>query len=221
MAVLGTGDVGRSLAEGFARAGHRVTIAGRAAENTAVESHFRERDLSEVVRYRDYSSAAADCEIAVLCVSGAHAMAVAETVRDAIGDKILIDVTNPLEFPDGVNLRLSVSNDDSLSEQIQRALPSTRVVKTLNTVNSHVMTHPGELGENHLMFVAGDDEAARGVVRGLLEGSLGWRDVVDLGPLTAARAMESYLHLWLHLWRHLGHARFNIALVAAAPSTSV
>ena len=215
MAVLGTGDVGRSLAEGFARAGHRVVIAGRAAENAGVEAHVRDRGLSAAVRYQDFVSAAAECEIAVLCVSGAHAMAVAETVRDAMGDKILIDVTNPLEFPDGVNLRLSVSNDDSLSEQIQRALPSTRVVKTLNTVNSHVMAHPGELGEHHLMFVAGDDEAARGVVRGLLEDSLGWRNVVDLGALTAARAMESYLHLWLHLWRSVGHARFNIALVSA------
>ena len=101
-------------------------------------------------------------------------------------DKILIDITNPLEFPDGTNLRLSVANDDSLSEQIQRALPSTRAVKTLNTVNSHVMTHPGELGQHHLMFVAGDHEEARDIVRGLLVESLGWRDVVDLGPLTAA-----------------------------------
>lgn len=217
MAVLGTGDVGRSLAEGFARAGHRVTIAGRAAENREVDTHFRDLGLSDAVRYRDYQSAAAECEIAVLCVPGAHALSVAQSVIHAVKDKILVDVTNPLEFPDGTTLRLSVANDNSLSEQIQRALPSTRVVKTLNTVNSHIMTHPGELGEHHLMFVAGDDEAARGVVRDLLVDSFGWRNVVDLGALTAARAMESYLHLWLHLWRHLGHARFNIALVEASP----
>lgn len=208
MAILGTGDVGRSLAEGFARAGHNVVIAGRAAENSEIERHFR---------YRDYRSAAAECEIAVLCVAGAHALSVADTVSRAVRDKILIDVTNPLEFPDGATLRLSVANDDSLSEQIQRALPATRVVKTLNTVNSHVMTHPRELGDDHLMFVAGDDAEARRVVRNLLEESLGWRDVVDLGALAAARAMESYLHLWLHLWRSLGHARFNIALVSAPP----
>lgn len=217
IAILGTGDVGRSLAEGFARAGHRVTIGGRSAENDEVERHFRDRNLSDAVQYRDFPSAAEGCEIAVLCVAGAHALSVADAVRTAVRDKILIDVTNPLEFPDGKTLRLSVANDDSLSEQIQRTLPDTRVVKALNTVNSHIMTHPRELGENHLMFVAGDDEEARTVVRNLLVESLGWSDVVDLGALTAARAMESYLHLWLQLWRSNGHARFNIALVSAPP----
>ena len=137
-AVLGTGDVGRSLAEGFARAGHRVLIAGRAAQNVEVERYFLDRALQDAVHYRDFQSAAAECEIAVLCVSGTHALSVADTVREA-----------------------------------------------------------------------------RGFVRGLLVESLGWRDVVDLGALIAARAMESYLHLWLHLWRSVGHARFNIALVAA------
>ena len=121
---------GRSLAEGFARAGRRVLIAGRAAENGEVERHFRDRGLSDAVHYRDFSSAAAECEIAALCVSGAHALSVADTAQEALGGKILIDVTN---------LRLSVANDGSLSEQIRRALPSTRVVKTLSTVNSHVI----------------------------------------------------------------------------------
>ncbi len=216
ISVLGTGDVGRSIAEGFARAGHTVTIAGRSPENEEITRYIADCGLSGTLRYADFCAAAGKGEIVVLCVSGAYAVSVAETVREFVHEKIVIDVTNPLEFPDGSTLRLSVANDDSLSEQIQRALPSAYVVKSLNTVNSHVMTHPKEIGDNHLMFVAGNSEKARSTVRSLLADSFGWQDIVDLGDLTGARAMESHLHLWLHLWRHLGHARFNIALVTEA-----
>jgi 8-hydroxy-5-deazaflavin:NADPH oxidoreductase len=76
------------------------------------------------------------------------------------------------------------------------------------------MTHPEELGGNHAVFVAGNDESDRRRVRAILEGSFGWNTVIDLGDLTAARATESYMHLWLRLWAHTGHAQFNIAIVS-------
>lgn len=213
IAVLGTGDVGKSLALGFARAGHTVSIAGRRPENAEIAAWIAGGEHAASIEYRDFTSAASSCELAVLCVSGAHAITVAETVRTGLTGKILIDVTNPLEFPADAPMRLSVANDDSLGERVQHTLPETSVVKTLNTVNSHVMTHPGELGDDHAVFVAGNDESDRLHVREILEKDFGWTTVIDLGNLSAARATESYMHLWLHLWAYTGHAQFNIAVI--------
>ena len=88
------------------------------------------------------------------------------------------------------------------------------MVKALNTVNSHIMTHPGELASlEHILPIAGNDDKAKATVRGILEGDFGWKHVVDLGDIPAARAMEAYLHLWLRIWNAVGHARFNVGVV--------
>jgi predicted dinucleotide-binding enzyme len=104
-----------------------------------------------------------------------------------------------------------VSNDDSLGEQIQRALPDTRVVKALNTVNAGVMVQPIE--GTHL-FVCGDDESAKAEVVELL-GQFGWAadSVIDLGGIDQARGAEMYLALWIRLMAALGTPQFNIAVV--------
>ena len=106
-----------------------------------------------------------------------------------------------------------MSNDDSLAEQIQRHHPDAKVVKSLNTVNAMVMADPQSLaGGDHTMFLAGDDDGAKAAVRALLE-EFGWRDVLDLGDLKAARAMEMYLPLWLRLMGAAGTPSFNVKVV--------
>ena len=88
---------------------------------------------------------------------------------------------------------LFVSNTDSLAEQIQRAFPQARVVKTLNTVNAFVMVAPARLaGADHTIFLSGNDPEAKHGVADLLR-SFGWRDIVDLGDVTTARGQEMYL----------------------------
>ena len=108
---------------------------------------------------------------------------------------------------------LFVSNTGSLAEQIQRAFPQTRVVKTLNTVNAFVMVEPARLGGgDHSIFLSENDPAAKTGVADLLR-SFGWQDIVDLGDITTARGQEMYLPLWLRLWGVAKGPMFNVKLV--------
>ncbi len=126
---------------------------------------------------------------------------------------MLLDVANPLDFTGGFPPTLTVKDTDSLAEQIQRAFPATRVVKSLNTVNCAVMVDPARVGEGDTtMFVASDHEDARKVVVDLLE-SLGWRDVIEFDDLSVARGMEMWLPLWVRLIGRLGSADFNLKIV--------
>ena len=131
---------------------------------------------------------------------------------DSLAGKVLIDVANPLDYSRGMPPSLFVSNTDSLSEQIQRAFPAARVVKTLNTVTAAVMVDPGNIGNgHHTIFVSGDEKEAKREVIGLLE-TFGWKDVLDLGPLSTARAAEMYVPLWVAVMMERG-PMFNVAVV--------
>ncbi len=129
---------------------------------------------------------------------------------------MLIDVANPLDTSRGMPPTLTVCNDDSLGEQIQRALPDVRVVKTLNSVTAAVMVDPSLVGGAHTMFMAGDDATAKEQTIELLQ-ELGWPagSIVDLGDITAARGMEMYMALWLRLWGAAGTAVLNIEVRSA------
>lgn len=131
-----------------------------------------------------------------------------------LAGKVLLDISNPLDFSRGMPPSLTVANTDSLGEQIQRALPKTRVVKSLNTVNAFLMVDPGLLaGGEHTMFVSGNDAGAKAEVTRLLKDGFGWKDVVDLGDLTNARATEMYVVLWARLYGALQNPMFNVKLV--------
>ena len=128
--------------------------------------------------------------------------------------KVVIDVANPLDFSQGMPPTLSVCNTDSLGEQIQRAFPRLRVVKTLNTTNALVMVNPAAVaGGDHSMFVCGDDADAKAKVKAWLGEWFGWRDVIDLGDITTARGTEMLLPIWVRLWGALGTPMFNFKIV--------
>ena len=104
-------------------------------------------------------------------------------------------------------------NGASLAEELQRTLPETRVVKSLNTLTAALMVNPRLLADgDHTVFVAGDDAAARAQVTALLR-SFGWNDILDLGDLSAARGLELWLPLWLQLFGVLGRPAFNLKIV--------
>jgi predicted dinucleotide-binding enzyme len=198
-AVLGTGSVGRTLAAKLEELGHEVRVGSREAGEDKVP--FAEAaEFGEVV----INATAGRASLEALGAAGA----------ENLGGKVLIDVSNPLDFSGDGPPTLSVSNDDSLAERIQRALPDTRVVKALNTVNAAVMVNPSGLGESSTIFVCGDDPDAKRQVAELLE-SFGWLadDIVDLGDITAARGAEMYLPLWLRMTGALGSPQFNIRIV--------
>jgi predicted dinucleotide-binding enzyme len=109
---------------------------------------------------------------------------------------------------------LFVSNTDSLGEQLQRALPRTKIVKSLNTLTAALMVDAAELaGGQHSIFVSGDDADAKRTVSSFLREAFGHTDVIDLGDITTARGTEMVLPLWVRLYAALGTPMFNFRVV--------
>jgi 8-hydroxy-5-deazaflavin:NADPH oxidoreductase len=211
IAVLGTGAVGRTIAAKLLELGHGVTMGSRSADGEPLHEWVQESDGGTG---GTFEQAAAGAEMVFNCTAGAASLeALSAAGAGNLAGKILVDVSNPLDFSQGFPPTLSVCNDDSLGEQIQAAYPAARVVKALNTVNHLVMTSPARVSGPHNVFVCGDDERARAEVTALLE-SFGWPpgSVTDLGDITAARGLEMYLPLWLRLYGSLGTGDFNIAV---------
>jgi 8-hydroxy-5-deazaflavin:NADPH oxidoreductase len=210
IAVIGTGSVGRTLSTGLTRLGHDVVVGTRDPAATAARQEWSGLDTPLL----PFDEAGTGADLVVNATSGTVSVAVLRQVgADALRGTVLLDVANPLDFGQGFPPTLSVKDTDSLAEQIQRAFPDARVVKSLNTVNAAVMLTPGDLPDPETtMFLAGDDADARSVVRGLLVEA-GWRDVVEFDTLTAARGMEMWLPLWVRLMAPLGTATFNLKIV--------
>ena len=129
-----------------------------------------------------------------------------------LAGKPILDIANPLDFSAGFPPTLFVKDSDSLGEQVQRAFPEAKVVKTLNTLTASLMVNPKSLGASSTVFVSGDDAEAKATVVALLE-SFGHDDVIDLGPLETARGTEMLLPIWLRLMGALGTAQFNFKIV--------
>ncbi|MER5435013.1 NAD(P)-binding domain-containing protein [Streptomyces sp. NPDC002588] len=207
--VLGTGVVGRTLGGKLVELGHEVTLGSRTEGNPAALDWAADTGGAAGT----FAEAAESAEVVVNAVGGRVALAALEAAGAGnLDGKVLVDVSNPLAFEDG-ELRLSPVDSDSVGEQIQRAFPRARVVKTLNTVNCEVMVDPARVPGDHQVFVSGDDPEAKAQVTALL-GEFGWPAdrVLDLGGIRSARGVEMWLPLWLDLMRGFGHADFNLEL---------
>lgn len=218
--VLGTGVVGRTLGSALVMAGHDVTMGSRTTDNaTAAAWVAQQSGHSGTAASSDFAGAAGTAELVVNATAGAVSLAALSAAgAQNLAGKPLLDVANPLDFSAGFPPKLSICNDDSLGETIQRAFPQARVVKSLNTVNCAVMVDPGRVPGRHCIFVAGNDSTAKDTVTGLL-AQFGWPQgsVIDLGDISAARATEMYLPLWLRLMTALGSPDFNLNVVRPAP----
>ncbi|MFG3598725.1 NADPH-dependent F420 reductase [Micromonospora chersina] len=214
IAVLGTGMVGRAIAARAAELGHDVTVGTRDVAATRAGDWADWATAHPGVDLAAHADATADAELVVNATSGDGALpALTAAGEENLAGKVLLDIANPLDFSKGFPPTLSVLNDDSLGERIQRAFPRTRVVKALNTLTADLMTHPRQLADgDHTVFVSGDDAEAKKVVTELLT-SFGHTDVIDLGDITTARGTEMLLPLWLRLYGGLGTALFNIKVV--------
>lgn len=213
IAVFGTKMVGQAIATKLVELGHDVMMGSRTRDNESATQW--KSSVGERASVGTFADAAAFGELVFNCTSGSGALAALEAAGAShLEGKVLVDLANPLDFSRGMPPSLFVSNTDSLGEQIQRKFPSTRVVKTLNTVNCNVMVDPGLVaGGEHHMFVCGNDADAKAEVSRILTEWFGWKHVIDLGDISAARATESYLHLWLRLMGALGTPNFSIEVV--------
>ena len=221
--VFGTGMVGQALAGRASELGHDVMIGtrdvsaalGRSEPDRSGNPGFGAWHAQHPkVRVGTLPEAATHGEMLVNATPGGASL---EVLRQAGAEKlagrVLIDVANPLDFSKGMPPSLSVCNTDSLGEQIQRAFPALRVVKALNTTNASVMARPAAVGGGeHTLFICGNDAEAKARVRELV-GSFGWRDVIDVGDITAARGTEMLLPIWLRLFGALQTPLFNFKVV--------
>jgi predicted dinucleotide-binding enzyme len=210
--VFGTGMVGNTIATKLAKLGHEVRMGSRTAGNAKAAEWVKASGAK--ASQGTFAEAAAFGELLFNCTSGVGALAALELAgKKNLGSKILVDVSNPLDFSKGMPPSLAVCNTDSLAEQIQRAFPETKVVKALNTMNANLMVDPSLLKGDHDVFVCGNDAGAKAQVTELLKGGFGWKYVVDLGDLTAARGQEMFVIFWVRLFSAGGSPMFNVHVV--------
>jgi predicted dinucleotide-binding enzyme len=221
--IFGTGIVGRTIAARLVELGHSVVIGTRDPHQTLAKnlpdgmgnlpfSAWQKDNLN--VHLATFSEAAAHGELLVNATNGSGSLAALQAVGEAnLNGKIIIDISNPLDFSKGMPPFLSICNTDSLGEQIQRAFPQVKVVKTLNTMNARVMVYPRHLASgDHSIFLSGNDAAAKTRVSDLLR-AFGWEDIIDLGDITTARGTEMILAIWIRLMGALQTPAFNFKIM--------
>ncbi len=224
IAVLGTGMVGKTLAGKLNELGHEVFVGTRDVDATLAKKGQTQNGAPEFGAWHEshpgikvvtLEEAGAASEIIMLATAGTAATeALGRAGEKNIAGKIVIDITNPLDFSGGMPPTLAVCNTDSIGEQLQRNYPEARIVKTLNTVNAHLMVDPAQLASaEHTLFVSGNDSDAKAQVQQLLKEWFGWKHIVDLGDITTARGTEMYLPLWIRLWGSLSTPMFSIKVV--------
>lgn len=226
IAIIGTGMVGRGLAARLAGLGHDVVIGTRDVDKTLARStpdamgtppYAKWQQDNPDVRLLSLPEAGSHGEVVVNAANGQNALAALKGVgAEALAGKTLLDLALPLDLSQGLPPTLTISNTDSLGEQIQRAYPDTRVVKSLNSVYYEVMIDPSRVPGPHSVFVAGDDSDAKSIVEGLLT-EFGWpsESILDLGDITGARGVEMYARLFFTLYDAFGTFDFNINVARA------
>ncbi len=207
--ILGTGVVGKTLGTRLAKLGHEVRMGSRTGGGEKGRAWVKE--IGSKSSEGTYADAAAHAEMVFNCTPGMVSLEVLKAAgAQNLQGKVLVDVSNPLDFSKGMPPTLAVCNTDSIGEQIQRAFPTAKVVKSLNTVTVAVMVEPSLIPGVHTMFVSGNDAKAKAEVIDLLKTGFGWKEVMDIGDITGARAQEMYLPLWLRLFTKLKTPNLNI-----------
>jgi predicted dinucleotide-binding enzyme len=209
MGVLGSGMVAQAISARLAELGYEVMIGTRDAEKLKGWQSSNQR-----VMIGSFAETAAHGEMVFNATDGAASLqALTMAGAENLSGKILVDVSNPLDFTDGFPPSLTVFGTDSLAEQIQRAFPLTKVVKTLNTVTARVMVYPLEVANgDHHVFISANDVEAKSQVMELLR-SFGWVNIFDLGDLSTARGTEAYLLLWVRLYGAMNTGMINVKIM--------
>ncbi|GAU65876.1 putative oxidoreductase [Streptomyces sp. NBRC 110611] len=224
IAVLGTGGGGRAHAARLLELGHDVHVGTRDPEATLART---EPDMMGNPPYQQFladhpgirlhtfaDAAAAADEIVINGIDGASALGALTAIAEQLNGKVLIDyavpylygaeMEHPWPTPFGTMPKLDPCDTDSLAEQIQRALPDVKVVKSFVTQEQDTVVNPEAIGGgDHTMFLAGNHTEAKKTVTELLN-SYGWTDILDLGDLVAARGMEMYAHMHAAIGLTLG-----------------
>jgi len=192
IAIIGAGNVGGALGEGWARAGHVITYG---VPDPSEARHRATAEAAGGARLLPVPQAVQRADAIVLAIPFDAVGDAMKAVGDLTG-RLLIDVTNPLRMG-SAGLELSIGFDRSAAKYVASLAPGAAVFKTLNQVGFEVMANTGGYAAPPVMFVAGDDPARKPVVMGLVS-DLGFH-AVDAGGLRVARLLEPYGMLWIHM----------------------
>jgi predicted dinucleotide-binding enzyme len=190
--VIGSGEVGQALADGFLRHGYEVM---RGSRDPAKLADWRKGARGKAST-GTFVETARHGDPVVLAVKGAAAEAVVKACGAALDGRTVIDTTNPIadEPPRNGLLRFFTTLDDSLMERLQRLAPKAHFVKAFSCVGSTFMVDPDFGGERPTMFLCGNRTESKDRVKAIL-AEFGW-DAEDMGGAEAARAIEPLCILW-------------------------
>ncbi len=195
--VLGSGEVGRRLAAGFASRGHNVTIGSRNPDKPELREWLSGDGAG--IAAGTFAETAEHGELLVLAVLGDAAEgAIADAGPNNFGGKVVIDAMNPLDFSGGFPPKLSITGDDSLGERVQRVIPDAKVVKAFNTIGSAYFVDPSFSEGQPTMLIAGDDESAKRTAGDVL-ADFGWPDPIDIGGIQGSRELEAICIAWVKI----------------------
>ncbi|HEV7621425.1 MAG TPA: NAD(P)-binding domain-containing protein [Flavisolibacter sp.] len=213
--ILGTGEVGNLIGSRLIENGHQVMMGGREAINQK-GLNFVDKHSSENASYGTFAAASDFGEIIFNATNGRYALAALKLANTDFAGKIIIDVANPLDFTTEPPILIpEFANTNSIGESIQNNFPDAKVVKTLNTLGMALAVNPKQLNNgDHSIFVSGNDESAKTRTKTLLT-EFGWKieNIIDIGDITGARAMEAFLILSVRLLRSFGMPAFNIKII--------
>ena len=210
--ILGTGMVGTTLGTKLVSLGHAVNLGSREADNEAAAKWVKQ--AGKGASQGTFAEAAEFGEMVLVCLRGDVSLSVVKSIGPAkLKGKIVIDVSNPLDASKGFPFPLlpDLANTNSLGEEVQKALPESFVVKTLNTVNCEVMVNPGLVKGESDLFISGNDTSAKASVVALLR-TFGWENVIDLGDITTSRGTEMLMPIWMRMFGLFGTPHFNFRI---------
>lgn len=215
--VLGTGTVGEAIATALTQKGYNVRMGSRNMNNEKAETWLKKsNDHASIGNFED---AAVFGELVFVCLNGAYALDVLQNIEpESLAGKIIVDITNPLDFTKGMPPQIleGLGNSNSLGEEIQKVLPHSFVVKTLNTVNYKLMVDARVVNKgDHHLFICGNDMDAKNKVKHLLVDIFHWQPdrLVDLGSIKSSRAIEAIVPFWVLVYQSLGTPLFNFKIV--------
>ncbi len=190
--IIGSGDVGKTLAKGFLKHGYEVAIG---SDHTEKLGEFKRENPQ--IETATFEQAAQSGDIVVLCVKGAVGEKIIKKVKGHLSGKTVIDTTNPIADapPQNGVLKFFTSLDESLMERLQKIAPDAQFVKALNSIGSGLMLNPNFSDNTKpTMFICGNNEDAKKKVYEILE-KFGF-EIEDMGKAESARAIEPLCILW-------------------------
>ncbi len=203
--IIGSGEVGRRLADGFIELGYHVKIGSRDPHKKEVadwlDKHASKKEQASSGTFAEAASFGEMIVLAILWAGTQNAIKMADEKN--FSGKVIIDTTNPLDFSKGIPPAMAIGHTDSAGEYIQRLLPDAKVVKAFNIVGNPHMVHPDFPGGPPTMFICGNDEKSKKMVTDRILVPFGW-ETIDIGGIDGSRLLEPLAMLWITYYFRTG-----------------